>query len=380
MPANDFDGTWAWTRRVRRSWSTTRWAGAHLVDASSIATTVVGTIAKVDALGIVPDGSAALYLVGGALKKATFADPPVVTDLLPSGVDRLFVMTKDSTTLLYAKTNAGGLNDLYALDLAAPGTPRALRASATNVYFGLTGTQTHAFVIDVADVDANRVYAVPIAGGRRSSSSILCTRSAAASSLEPSPASTGLVHDRLERGAGHGARALDAGLRRRAQGGGLEPAATILRARRTSAVTGRANVRLPGRGHEARHLRAHAALISLTAPASLAPSTWVRADRRHSLSPCSGDERARTSQGQMASFDESRSQFGPLTVAAARGRLAGAREELPVRAATDRVPEVAGEAGPRPPKPPLSPPKPPKSPKSGAVSRPTAAEALRRGS
>ncbi|MFO0740973.1 MAG: hypothetical protein U0270_34060 [Labilithrix sp.] len=231
VPANDFDGTWATDAAGAKIVVNDAVAGAHLVDASSIATTVVGTIAKVDALGIVPDGSAALYLVGGALKKATFADPPVVTDLLPSGVDRLFVMTKDSTTLLYAKTNAGGLNDLYALDLAAPGTPRALRASATNVYFGLTGTQTHAFVIDVADVDANRVYAVPIAGGPPVLLVDPVHPLGGGLDLEPSPASTGLVFT-IDSSAvpGTALERSTLGYVDALKGGGLEPAATILRA------------------------------------------------------------------------------------------------------------------------------------------------------
>jgi hypothetical protein len=231
VAANDFDGTWAASAAGTKIFVNDAVAGAHLIDAST-ATITTGTIAKVDSAGVIPDGSAILYLVSGALKKATFANPPVVTDVLPNGVDRFFTMTKDSKTLLYARSNASGLVDLYSLDLtAASPTPVALREAATNVYFGLTGTQTHAFFADVADPQANRVYAVPIHGGAPVLLVDPVRSLAGGLDFEPSPVGTGLLFTIksslvtgtvLERSALGYVDAL--------KGGGLEPAATILRA------------------------------------------------------------------------------------------------------------------------------------------------------
>jgi hypothetical protein len=231
VAANDFDGTWTSDPAGTKIFVNDAVAGAHLVDATT-ATITTGTIAKVDSAGVIPDGSAILYLVSGALKKATFASPPVITDVLPSGVDRFFAITKDSKTLLYAKTNAGGLVDLHSLDLtAASPTPVALREAATNVYFGLTGTQTHALFADVADPNANRVYSVPIRGGAPVLLVDPVGSLAGGLDFEPSPVGTGLVFTiqsslvtgtALERSALGYVDAL--------KGGGLEPAATVLRA------------------------------------------------------------------------------------------------------------------------------------------------------
>lgn len=231
VAANDFDGTWTSDPTGTKILVNDAVAGAHLVDATT-ATNIVGTIAKVDTASVLPDGAAALFLLDGALKKATFASPPVVTDVLPNGVTRLLTITNDAKTLVYAKTNTAGFNDLYSLDLSVTTpTPVVLRNTATHVYFGLTGTQSHAFVIDTADAKANKVYAVPIKGG----APVLLVDPVhpllGGLDLEVSRTGTGLVFTidsdtvtgtALERSVLGYVDAL--------KGGGLEPAKTILRA------------------------------------------------------------------------------------------------------------------------------------------------------